>query len=207
MPREIVKEVKNLKVYADGSFLLRDVRFSYPHLGEPWKNPKDANAVPKFSCVGLLNKSTHKEAYRALMELINEIITKELKLKAMAAKDKCLRDGDDGSKEEAHGHWTINASAPADRPPSIRGKDAQPMPRNVVKSTILPGYRGDMLLKPWPQNNQHGKKVNCDLIAVQFRAEDEVIGEGRITEEDIDDTFEAADDEGGAPFDPDDDDL
>lgn len=192
MPREIVKEVPYLRVYADGTFLVRDVRCSYPHIDAPWQNkPTD---TPKHSIVGLLNKVKHKQAKRAIDELIAEKL-KELKLKAMAEKDKCLRDGDASAKDENVGCWTLNASSPADRPPSVRGKDVRPIPQNKIKSTILPGYQVDLLVKLWCQNNEHGKKINCDLIAVQFKREDETFGQDRIGEDDIDDTFEATDDE------------
>lgn len=209
MPRTITKEVPFLRVYDDGTFLIRDVRTSYPHYDAPWANkPTD---TPKFGGVGLLNKIKHKQAKRVLDEMINEVV-KSLKLKAMAEKDKCLRDGDASAKEENEGCWTLNTSSPADRPPSVRGKDTRPIPQGKIKATILPGYQVDMLCKLWAQNNEHGKKVNCDLIAVQFKREDQTFGEGRISEDDIDETFDAADEEdtdsgfGDGQDDPEDDD-
>lgn len=192
MARAIIKEVPYLRVYDDGTFLIRDIRVSYPHFDAPWANkPTD---TPKHSGVGLLDKTKHKQAKRVLDEMINEIV-KSLKLKAMAEKDKCLRDGDASAKDENAGCWTLNVSSSADRQPSVRGKDTRPIPQNKIKSTILPGYEVDMLGKLWPQNNEHGKKVNCELIAVQFKRENETFGQDRISEDDIDDTFEAADDD------------
>lgn len=200
MAREIVKEVANLRVYSDGTFLIRDVRVSFPHFDKPWaKNPE--KDTPKYNCVGLLNKVKHKLAKRVLDELIAEKV-KGLKLKSMSEKDRCLRDGDaEGAKEEHAGSWTLNCSSPADRPPSVRGKDTRVIPQNKIRSTILPGYQVDLLLKLWPQDNEWGKKVNCDLIAVQFKREDETLGEDRIGEDDIDDTFDAVEDDDDSGFD------
>lgn len=206
MPREIIKEVALLKVYSDGSFRLSDIRNSYPHYDKPWaKNPEKES--PRYCGVGLLDKTKHKAAKRALDELIAAKV-KELKLKAMPEKDRCLRDGDaEGCKVDHAGCFTLNFSSPADRPPSVRGKDTKPIPQNKIRSTILPGYQIDLLGKLWAQDNDWGKKVNCELIAVQFKREDETFGEDQISEDDIDDTFDAADEDEDSGFDDDDDDL
>jgi len=35
-------------------------------------------------------------------------------------------------------------------------------------------------IKPWPQDNKHGRGIRCDLIAVQFANDDTPFGEGAV---------------------------
>jgi hypothetical protein len=209
MPRQVVETVKGAngaelcRVYDDGTILLKDVRFSYPHTGKPWKKADTDNPL-KYAIVGMLSKTTHKGVRALLLRKINAILA-EHKLKAMAEKDLFLRDGDTSGKEHYDGVWTVNASSPENRPPSVRGRDARPIDRDKADQEIRGGFYGDILVKPWWQDNKHGKKINCDLIAVQVkrgRPEDE-FGQGRVSEEDIDDTFDAADDYEDSGFDDD----
>jgi len=204
MARTIVEEVANCKVYSDGSILVQNVRFSYPHVDAPWS--KSEKERKKHTIVGLMPKGTHKPAKNLLKKYMDKMLA-DNKVPAMASKDKFLRDGDQGSKEEAFGHYTLNASSAEDDPPSVRGKDTRPIPQNKIKTLVRPGYWGDILIKPWWQDNEHGKKINAGLVAVQVKREDEEFGEGRIGEDAIDETFEAVDDDSSGFDEDDDDDL
>jgi hypothetical protein len=42
------------------------------------------------------------------------------------------------------------------------------------------GCRVNAAIKPWPQDNKHGRGIRCDLIAVQFAADDTPFGEGAV---------------------------
>jgi hypothetical protein len=35
-------------------------------------------------------------------------------------------------------------------------------------------------VKPWLQENKHGRGIRCDLIAVQFAGDDTAFGEGSV---------------------------
>lgn len=194
MARSIVKEGTNFRVYDDGTVLVQNVRFSYPHLDAPWS--KKETEKKKYGIVGLLPKKTHKAAADAVMAHINEILAEKNKGLKISSKDRFLRNGDDSNSPEAAGHWTINASE--ENAPSVRGKDTRPIERGKIKSAIKPGYWGDILIRPWWQNNEHGKKVNAGLVAVQLKKEDEIFGDAvYISEDDIDETFDAVDDDSG----------
>jgi len=55
-----------------------------------------------------------------------------------------------------------------------------------------------VLVRPWFQDNKFGKRINAGLSAVQFLRDDTAFGEGRITEDQIDDTFsDESDDSSG----------
>lgn len=196
MAREIKKKVKNAILYTDGTIRISGVRFSYPHLRKPYKGDDD-KGEPKYGLVALLPKKTHRAAKDLIKERIEELL-KENKVKSLASDRKFLRDGDTSGKPEHEGHYTV--SARETRRPPLRNRDNSVVEPEDADEVFQPGYWGDVLIRPWYQNNKYGKRVNAGLSSVQFVKKDEVFGEGRISDEDLDDTFE---DYG----DPDDDDV
>jgi len=42
------------------------------------------------------------------------------------------------------------------------------------------GCRVNAAVKPWLQDNKHGRGVRCDLVAVQFARDDTPFGEGSV---------------------------
>lgn len=199
--REIVKRVPNAVLYSDGTVRVDNVRFSYPHLDEPYKG--EDGDKPRYSLVGLLPKRTHKAAKDLLKEEINKVLKANNKGKPIAADRWFLRDGDQAGKEGYEGMFSIN-TAEAKRRPTCKGRDGSTLERDEVASVLYGGCWGNILLRPWWQNNKFGKRVNANLIAVQFVKDDEPFGEGRIGEEEIDESFEELDDDDGG-FDDDDD--
>lgn len=191
MAREIKKKVKNAILYTDGTIRISGVRFSYPHLAKPYKGDGDQGEA-KFGLVGLLPKTTHDAAKKLIDERIAELL-KENKVKALPADKKFIRDGDESDKDGYEGNWTV--SARETRRPPLRDRQNQVVEPEDANEVFQPGFWGDMLIRPWYQNNSYGKRVNAGLSSVQFVKKDEVFGEGRISDEDLDDTFEDYGDE------------
>lgn len=191
MAREIAKKVKNAILYTDGLIKVIGVRFSYPHLDKPYKGDGDQGEA-KFGIVGMMPKETHKAAKALIEERIAELL-KENKVKALPADKKFLRDGDDSGREEYEDHWTI--SARESRRPPLRDRRNQVVEPEDAKDVFQPGFWGDILIRPWYQNNKFGKRVNAGLSSVQFVRKDEIFGEGRISDEDLDDAYEDYGDE------------
>lgn len=185
MAREIAKKVKNAILYTDGSIRISGVRFSYPHLAKAYKGDGDGEA--KFGIVGLLPKDTHAAAKKLIEERIAELL-KDNKVKSLASDKKFLRDGDESGKEDYENMWTV--SARETRRPPLRDRQNQPVEPEDAAEVFQPGYWGDILIRPWYQNNSYGKRVNAGLSSVQFVKKDDTFGEGRISDEDLDDTFE-----------------
>ncbi len=186
MAREIKKKVKNAILYTDGTIRISGVRFSYPHLAKAYKGDDD-KGEPKFGLVGMMPKKTHEAAKKLIEERIAELL-KENKVKSLASDKKFLRDGDESGKEDYEGHWTV--SARETRRPPLRDRQNNVVEPEDANEVFQPGYWGDILIRPWYQNNSYGKRVNAGLSSVQFVRKDETFGEGRISDEDLDDTFE-----------------
>ena len=200
MARTIVKQVENAILYSDGCIRIDNVRASYPHIDKPWaKSEKDR---PKFSITGLAAKETHDEAKKLLVEQINLLLTSS-KIGKLAGEHKFLRNGDDSGKDEAEGCWIIKASENPDRRPSVRNQRGNILSPDEIAEVIYPGCFVNILIRPWPQNNEHGKKINANLIGVQFAGKGERFGEAPIDDEDVWDEV----DTGAMDLDDDDDDL
>lgn len=201
--RAPVKKTDHAVLYSDGTILIKDVRASYPHIMKPYKGA-DSDGEGKFGIVGLMPKTkAYFPAKDLIRDRINELV-RENKLKDLPASNKFLRDGNLTAREEYEGMFTINASE--SRRPAARDNVRDP---KTGKPRVLDGdrdsdriYAGcwvNILIRPWFQNNKFGKKVNAGLVAVQFVRDDEAFGQGRISEEAVDETFDefAADDDSG----------
>ena len=186
---EVKKRVKNAVLYTNGCIRIDNVRGSYVHADKPYKgkNKRDdgKDAEPKFSIVGIMSKDTHSEAKDLIIERINEIL-KDNK-DAKVPKDKrFIKNGDDAEKDEYVNAWTISASeinAPKCRERSgelIDRADGGERIRELFKS----GYWFNILIRPWYQDNDYGKRVNAGLVGVQFVKKDQTFGEGEIDESD-----------------------
>lgn len=200
MAREVVKRVKNAVLYSDGLIRIDRIRFSYPHLKKAYAG--DDGGEPKYGLVGLLPKDTHKAAKKLCDERIAEILS-ENKVKAIPADKKFIRDGDESGKEENEGMWTV--SARESRRPSLRDRQGEVVEPEDADEYFVGGYWGSMLIRPWWQNHKkYGKRVNAGLVLVQYWKKDDTFGEGRISDEELDDMMESYDDDDDS-YDDDDD--
>lgn len=206
----VIVQLPKLTIYSDGKIYIKDVRCSYPHLDKPWA--MDPTADPKYSIMGLIPKTAdYRESVEALQKYLANFLA-EKRLQPIPKNRMFLRDGDDTGKKEMAGHWTVSASERD--PPILRGRY---LDRTTGKIEIVSPadaakvyYGGcwvSLMLEAWHQNHQvGGRRLNANLRAVQFLRNDTPFGRGRISDDEVDDVFEAVpDDEGGfekdAPFD------
>lgn len=190
----VVERVKNAALLSNGLIRVSNVRLSYPHLDKPYKKEGDQGTA-KYGVVGLLPKDTHKAAKKLIDKAIADMM-KENKVKALAGDKKFLRDGDESDKDEHEGHWTI--SAREERRPILKELDSDGdlvlVEPEDAREVFYGGCWGSLLIRPWFQNNKFGKRVNAGLSAVTKKADDEAFGEGRISEDDVDEAMDDDDD-------------
>jgi hypothetical protein len=180
---EIKKRVKNGILYTNGCIKIENVRFSFPHLDKPYAGKNaDEKSKPKYGLVSMLGKTTHKEVKALIDERIAELL-KEGKIAKMPMKDKFCRDGDEEKEAVYEGHWIV--SSREERKPAVRNRRGELVsePRDIA-DLIEGGYWGHVLVRPWLQDNDYGKKVNAGLVGVQHVKDDETFGEGRIDDTD-----------------------
>lgn len=196
MAREALKKVKVRGpkgktgfciLYNDGTIRIDWVRFSYPHLKKPYKGDNDEGEA-KYGVVGLMLKKGNDAALDLLEDRIDALL-KENKIKALADDKKFLRDGDKSDKEENEGSWIISARETRKPPLRLRDNSRVEEPEDIDEF-FRGGFWGSILIRPWFQKNKFGKRVNAGISSVQFLMKDEEFGEGRISDEDLDDTFD-----------------
>ena len=171
---------------------LKGVRISYPHLFEPWA--KKAGEKKKYSASFLLHKVEHKDLIRQVAQTMKACAAEEAKDKRLPPPDKlCLRDGDLSGRPENEGHWTLNASESTR--PVVANRDKSPLA--AEDDVIYPGAVVNGKIRLWYQDNQYGKRVNANLLGVQFVKDGERLGNraGRQSAEEMFDSVEGFEDE------------
>lgn len=224
--RSIVKKVDGVcALFSDGTIRLDNVIASYPWLGKPQKgtNEKTGEDTWTFSCQALMPKATHKAAMQMCKDAVAKLEATKPEVKGkpfkVAARNKFIKDGDakdeDGDRlypTEAEGMWMVS-SRERNRP-QLRGATKDPKTGKPVRLTpeqaqqmFYGGCIVSIQVRPWLMDNEYGKRINAGLVAVQFKKDGTPFGEGRISEEDVDDSFDADDDDAVDQWGDDDDDL
>ncbi len=151
----------NIVFREDGCILVKNVRLSYPHLFRAWGlNEGDTK---KFSGKFLLDKKTHAEEIKAMGKHLVKMQTEAFK--GRIPNDKlCLRDGAESGKEEMANVFAIAASESTR--PNVINRDRSPI--NEEDDIVYAGCFCNVLIRFWVQNNKFGKRINANLLAVQF---------------------------------------
>lgn len=155
------KNTTNVIFRDDGCILIKMVRLSYPHLFQKWgMNEGDKK---KYSAKFLLDKKTHGEDIKALGAHLVAMMQEAFK--GRIPNDKLfLRDGAQSGKEDMEGYFVISASE--DKAPDVINRDKSRI--NEDDDIVYAGCYVNVLLRPWVQKNQFGKRINANLHAVQF---------------------------------------
>ncbi len=155
--------MSNLKIREDGDMTIKDVRLSYAHLfkAKAFEEGKDA----KFSVTAMIPKDTHAKEIAKLREIFDA--RQKAKFKKRLPSDRlCLRDGDESGKEEYAGMWTLSLSESTR--PTLLDKDGKTALAQE-DDKLYSGCYANILFRLWDQDHQkYGKRVNGNLLAVQF---------------------------------------
>lgn len=194
---EVKKRVKNAVLYSNGCIRIDNVRGSYVHVDKPYKGKNSkrddgSEAEPKFSMVSILPKATHKEAKDLILEAITALLKNNKDAKV--AKDKrFIKDGDDAEKEEYEGAFTVSSSEL--KKPKCREKNGELIDDlDRIRELFKSGHWFNVLIRPWFQDNDYGKRVNAGLVGVQYVKVDKTFGDSDIDESDAWETVDSDDD-------------
>lgn len=165
--------------------ILKNVRLSFPAIWQ--KNTKFGGDNAKYEATFLINKDSQADLIKKIEEKI-EAIQKENKVKV--PKDKiCLKNGDDAEYDGYAGHMSFKAAN--GKRPTILDRDKTPLTEDDGKPYA--GCYVNASVQLWVQNNDWGKRVNANLLGIQFFKDGEPFGAGDL---DVSDDFEDfADDE------------
>ncbi|MEM8575545.1 MAG: ssDNA-binding protein [Pseudomonadota bacterium] len=171
--------------------MLKGVRCSFAHLFTlPVINGEQQD---KYSITLLLDPKGDADGIDALEALVETLSKERFKGRKLPSDKICLRDGDDTGRPENEGYKVIKASC-KNNPLVLRG-DGKTVITEEVDSPIYSGCYVNAKVRLWAQDNQHGKRINCELIAVQFAAEGEPLDGTYVSAETAMEGFDAANDD------------
>jgi hypothetical protein len=225
MALEIVKKGKHYRILKEGEnlyVLLEKVRISFPAIGHVREQEQEDGTISKkYECTAMVPKATHDEAFKALLSVMNGIMT-DNKVK-IATEYKCVKDGDAGEREEYHDHWVVamsDAKRPVARnesgnlmfdPKKVRDAADVEAVLETIDETFFAGAICDVLCRLWYFNGQakgkkktYPKRICGSITAIKFVEDDgtRFAGAGQIDtaglwDEKDDDSSDALGDEDG----------
>lgn len=171
--------------------MLKNVRLSFPSLFE---KAEFEGVTGKFEGTFLLPKSD-KKTYKIIMAAIAECQA-EAKLKKIKDDGFCIKDGDEIFEEKEYdgyeGHWAIKAGN-TKRPLLIDDDKSQ---LSESDNKLYAGCYVNAQISPWAQDNKFGKRINANLLGVQFVKDGDSFGDAvAASSDDFDDESEEDDEE------------
>jgi len=164
-------------------YTLKNVRLSFPSL---FHKAKFEGKDTKYEATLLLDKTEHAEVIAQLKAGIAEMIKNDLKVPKIPSDKICLRDGDEASYDGYAGCMSLKAAN--NRRPLILDKDKSPLAEEDGKP--YGGCYVNAIVEFWPQSNAYGKRINANLLGVQFFKDGAPFAAGESASEDDFESFE-----------------
>lgn len=180
---------------------LSNVRLSFPHLAEPQKQVNEATGATRISYNAEFIMPQDHPGFQQFMQRYGAMALEKWKEHAQTVmgmiqndrKTRCYGVGTEKVNKKTFKPYDGYADAGAvfitagrDSAPQMIQADGSPVdPVNTMAYQQLArkmygGCRVNAAVKPWLQDNKHGRGIRCDLIAVQFAADDTPFGEGAV---------------------------
>lgn len=150
-------------------FIIKNARLSFPSL---FHKAKFNGVETKYESTLLLDKVAHADIIEEIRKGIAEKIKTDLKGAKVGADKICLRDGDDAGYDGYEGCFSIKASN--NRRPTVIDRDKTPLTEEDGKP--YSGCYVNAQIELWSQNNEYGKRINANLLIVQFARDGEPFG-------------------------------
>lgn len=175
---------------------ISNARLSFPHIAEP--QPAGPNrAKASYNCELIL--APDDKGFARFLEVVNQMAVTKWADKAPQVlqmiwqdrKKRCMGQGAEkinGKTFKPYDGYEGNVyiTAGRDSMPQIIDQQGTPVdPANTMACQAIArkmygGCRVNAAIKPWLQDNTHGRGVRCDLVALQFLADDTPFGEGAV---------------------------
>jgi hypothetical protein len=167
---------------------LSNVRLSFPSL---FRKAVFSGEETKFEATFLIDKSSQADKIAEIDAAIKALVKDALKGAKLPADKVCLRDGDDVDYAGYANHMSIKAST--SKRPMVLDRDRSPLAED--DNRIYAGCHVNAILELWAQNNQWGKRINANLLGVQFFKDGEPFSDGVTATADDFDAFDAGDED------------
>lgn len=178
---------------------LSNVRLSFPHLAEPQRQKNEQTGIERISYNAEFLMPPDHPGFQQFMKLVGELMVAKwaehagtvMQMIQNDRKTRCFGNGAEKVNRKTFQPYdgyagNVFITAGRDQRPQIIQVDGNAVdPNNTMAVMDLArkmygGCRVNAAVKPWIQDNKHGRGVRCDLVAVQFAADDTPFGEGAI---------------------------
>lgn len=178
------KNTAHVTYREDGTILIKDVRLSYEHIFTPWaKNEVDPESgkpvAKKYSGSFIMPLYTHRADIISLKAHLDAMALENFKAK-IPATNFCLRDGNLKAKDEYAKTWYVATSQTAGKTVQVVDRAKKKLTAETNNNLIYSGCWVNVLIRPWVQKNDYGKKINANLLVVQFVRDDDAFGDGIV---------------------------
>lgn len=176
-----------------------NVRLSYPNIVTPQVSKDALTGKERISYGASLIFLPNDPNFGRFMQVVTQVANDKWKDKASLVLNHI--QSDKSKRCYAMGEEKINTTTMLPNPENLghiiiaaynknmpqmvdaQGKPADPadtMLCQAIARKLYAGCRANVALKPWPQDNTQGKAIRCELVAVQFFADDTPFGEGNV---------------------------
>lgn len=157
---------------------LKNVRLSFPHLFKP--KAFEEGKEPSYSANFILDKTKDAAQIKAVKDAINAVAKEKWPKGLPKMKGICLKspepDGDGNYTVEGYDDSVMFVTAGSAKRVPIVDRD----PNVALAEEDGKPYAGcyvNVSIRLWAQDNQYGKRVNAQLLAVQFAKDGQPFGE------------------------------
>jgi len=169
---------------------LNNVRLSFPSIfHKAVFNGKET----KFEATFLLDKDKHADKIEEINEAIKAAIKTNLKGAKLGPDKICMKDGDEIGYDGYDNTMSFKASS--QKRPMVIDRDKSALTED--DNRLYAGCYVNASVELWAQNNEYGKRINANLLAVQFFKDGKPFSDGVSAS--LDD-FDAFDDDEDVDF-------
>ena len=178
---------------------LSNVRLSFPHLAEPQRNVNEVTGKERISYNCEFIMPQDHAGFQQFMQRYGAMALEKWKEHAQTVmgmiqndrKTRCFGKGEEKINKKTFAPYdgyagNVFITAGRDSQPQMIQADGTPVPTSNTMAyqqlarAMYGGCRVNAAVKPWLQDNKHGRGIRCDLIAVQFAGDDTPFGEGAV---------------------------
>jgi hypothetical protein len=167
---------------------LQNVRLSFPSL---FRKAQFQGDETKYEATFMLNKEEHADKIAEIEKAIQAGMKEHFKGAKIPSDKICLKDGDQSGRDEYEGHYTIKCAN--NKRPKVIDRDKSPLTEDDGKP--YSGCYVNAVIDLWYQNNGYGKRVNANLLGVQFFKDGEPFESGSVADDDDFEEFEVDDED------------
>lgn len=163
---------------------LENVRLSFPDIWEP-KSVK--NSAPKYGAHFLLDKKEHEDLIKTLKGAIWAAAKEHWgaeKAKKICGDKKfemCLHEGSEKEDIAGYGDDIQYVTTSSPRRPVVVDRDRTPLTKDDRRP--YGGCYVNGIIRLWVQDNEFGKRVNAELMGIQFVKDGEPFGAAPLADD------------------------